>query len=175
MTKILIGVLVLLLAVVGAAYLLPSKFDVARSIDIRDDAEDIFVYVNTLEKWPEWTPWTVAKYPQMKQSFEGPKSGTGAKMVWLDPDNRNGSMIITSSEAKKGITYDLDFEGFTTSKGRITLEQKGAAVTVTMGLTGDLGNNPIARYMGLMMDGMMGAEFQEGLAKLNDVVEKKGS
>ena len=35
----------------------------------------------------------------------------------------------------------------------------------------DLGGNPVNRYFGLIMDKMIGPDFEEGLAKLKEIAE----
>ena len=40
---------------------------------------------------------------------------------------------------------------------------------------GDLGSNPINRYFGLIMDRMMGPDFEEGLNTLKGKVEAAGN
>jgi len=42
---------------------------------------------------------------------------------------------------------------------------------VKWGFATDMGMNPIARWMGLMMDRWVGADYQKGLARLKDLVE----
>jgi len=36
----------------------------------------------------------------------------------------------------------------------------------------DLGNNPIARYAGLMFDKWIGGDYEKGLARLKQVMEQ---
>ena len=53
----------------------------------------------------------------------------------------------------------------------VVLEPAGAGTKVTWGLDTDLGFNPIARYFGMMMDGMVGPDYEKGLARLKAVAE----
>jgi hypothetical protein len=57
--------------------------------------------------------------------------------------------------------------------GAITLEPAGESIRVTWSNEGDLGANPINRYFGLMMDRMMGPDFEEGLNNLKRTIEAK--
>ena len=76
---------------------------------------------------------------------------------------------IPHRSAKK---YDLDFEhGKYKSTGSITLQPVGDSVNVVWSNEGDLGANPINRYFGLMMDRMIGPDFEEGLNNLKRKVE----
>ena len=42
---------------------------------------------------------------------------------------------------------------------------------VTWGFETDLGMNPVGRWMGLMMDSWIGADYEAGLARLKALVE----
>lgn len=71
--------------------------------------------------------------------------------------------------------YRLTFkDGFnSTSTGTLKLEPEGAATKVTWSFAGEAGNNPMMRDMGLMMDGMIGKDFETGLANLKVLAEQK--
>ena len=36
---------------------------------------------------------------------------------------------------------------------------------------GDMGNNPVARWIGLMMDSMLGPQLEEGLSNMKEYLE----
>lgn len=170
--KILIAVVALIVLVLLGGFLVPREFDVERSIVIDSSTEQIFDPVNTLKRWPEWTTWNPTNYPNLKYSYDGPESGVGAKSSWTDPEAGNGRMEITSADASTGIEYTLDFEGFDTSYGRIRFDDAGdGSVKVSMGMSGTMGNDPISRYFGLLMDDMMGSDFEQCLTGLKTLVE----
>ena len=54
-------VVVLIVAAVGIAYLLPAQVRVERSIEISAPAEQVFANVNDLKKWETWSPWYAAE------------------------------------------------------------------------------------------------------------------
>ena len=73
-------------------------------------------------------------------------------------------MEFTRGEPNKLLGYRLVFKEFnSTSIGTLKLEPEGAATKVTWSFVGEAGNNPMMRYMGLMMDGMIGKDFDAGL------------
>jgi len=172
--KILLIVLLIPIALVVVSLFLPSTYRVERRVTISAKPGAVFAPINMLKQWPEWTAWTVAKYPDMKVSFAGPEAGVGASYSWEGQSTGQGTLKITRSEADKGISYDLNFEnGKYLSKGAITLEPSGESVEVTWSNEGDLGWNPVSRFFGLFMDQMMGPDFEEGLRNLRQRVEGK--
>jgi Polyketide cyclase / dehydrase and lipid transport len=166
---VLVG-LAMLFIVVGLC--LPRLYHVERSVTINAPPEKIHSVVNRLEEWPKWTAWTVEKYPDMKVTFSGPKEGVGAHYEWDGESTGHGELELKTSDPAVGVTYDMAFDhGAMPSTGGIKLAPEGTATKATWFADGDLGWNPINRYFGLALDGMMGPDFQAGLENLRKRVE----
>jgi hypothetical protein len=170
--KVLLALAVLVAVLLLVGLLLPASYRVERSIVIRAKPDAVFAKVNTLKHWPEWTAWTVARFPDMKLSFSGPDAGEGAVYSWTGKTSGDGTLKITKSEPGKLITYDLDFEhGKYLSKGELSFVAEGEMVAVKLANAGDLGANPVNRWFGLLMDRMMGPDLQAGLDNLKRQME----
>jgi hypothetical protein len=169
------GVVLLVIVVFFAAgLLLPRKYHVEREVTISASPATIHPAVNRLAEWPAWTAWTVKRYPDMKVSFSGPEEGVGAKYQWNGESTGQGDLEILTSDPQRGITYNLAFDdGAMLSTGGLTYEPAGEETRVVWYADGDLGWSPIGRYFGLMLDGMMGPDFQTGLNNLKQLVEAK--
>lgn len=87
------------------------------------------------------------------------------------PQVGNGSQVITLSELDKRVETDLDFGEMGVAKACFTLDANGDVTTVTWGLVSDMCDNPIGRWMGLMMDRWVGDDYETGLANLKTLVE----
>ncbi len=56
--KISLGLIVgLVLLLLLGSLLLPSQWQVERSLRVKAAPAEVFPYVNNLSKWPEWTAW----------------------------------------------------------------------------------------------------------------------
>ena len=172
--KVVVVVLLIPILLVIVSLFLPSKYRVERNVTMQAKPDAIFPHINTLKQWPEWTAWTVAKYPDMKISFAGPEAGPGATYSWEGKSSGQGTLRITRSEPNKIVGFDLDFEhGKYLSTGAITIEPAGDSVKVIWSNEGNLGWNPISRFFGLFMDKVMGPDFEEGLRNLRQKVEAR--
>jgi hypothetical protein len=70
------------------------------------------------------------------------------------------------------IVFKLDFDdGKYVSDGWLSLEAKGENTAVTWGMDMDTGMNPMGRWFGHFMDGMVGADFERGLNKIKTAAE----
>ncbi len=172
--RIVLALVVVPVLVVLGSFLLPSSYRVERSLVINVRPEAVFEQINRLKHWPQWTAWTVEKYPDMKFSFAGPEAGVGAVYSWTGQSSGNGTLTITAAEPAKSVSYSLDFEnGKHLSTGALAIEPQGDGVLVRWHNAGELGANPVNRIFGLLMDRMMGPDFEEGLRKLKQRVETK--
>jgi hypothetical protein len=154
------------------AFLLPREVQVARSVVIEAPAEEIFPHVNAMKMTEAWSPW-LGKDPQVQLTYEGPEAGVGNKMSWASdvPEVGNGTQEITLSVENEKVETALDFGDMGTAKASFTLAAAEGGTELTWGFVTDTGMNPMFRWMGLMMDGWVGADYERGLGNLKALVE----
>jgi uncharacterized protein YndB with AHSA1/START domain len=169
---ILIVVLALIVVLVVGGYLLSPKFTVSRSITVNAPADKVYALVANPRLWKQWSVWT-QRDPAMQIEYAGPESGAGAKWTWHSKSQGDGSMTFTAAEPARMIAYSLYFPDFgTTSTGDLNFVPDGNATQVTWTMNGDMGSNPLFRWMALGADGMVGKDFEAGLANLKALAEK---
>ncbi len=172
--RILIGIVALLVLFFVVGFLLPSDIRVERSVDIDASPEQVYDMVNDFQQFNRWQPWAQID-PDTRYVYEGPATGAGSRMMWYSdhPDVGDGMQEITLSEPYSKVRMALDFgtEGLAHSDYLIDEKDGGAELTWT--LEADMGGNPIFRYVGLFMDGMVGAAYEQGLAKLQEILESE--
>ena len=166
-----IGALVLLVVAVG--FFLPSAFSVQRSVEINAPAKKVYDLVVEPKRWKDWSVWT-RRDPDMRIIYSGPPFGMGAKWAWVSKSEGTGSMEFTRVEPDRSVEYLLVFPDFNMkSTGALRLEPAGNATRVTWSSTGDVGANPLKHYLAIMMDRMVGPDFEAGLANLKALAESK--
>jgi uncharacterized protein YndB with AHSA1/START domain len=169
---IVIVVLALAALLLGGGLLLSSKFTVVRSVSIAAPAEKVYPLIADPRAWAQWSVWN-KRDPAMAIEYSGPPSGAGAAWAWKSKSEGDGKMSFTAAEPGARVAYDLYFPDFgTTSRGDFVLAAEGAGTKVTWTMNGDMGRNPLFRWMALAADGMVGKDFEAGLAGLKAVAEK---
>ncbi|MDP5171096.1 MAG: SRPBCC family protein [Bacteroidia bacterium] len=164
----LLGVLFLLFAI---SYILPEESVVERQTTIEAPAELIYSLLIDLQKWPEWSPFH-AMDPDMKVSYGSITKGVGATYSWTGPVIGEGAYEITKTVEPNSMQANLDFGHGEPALDLWNLEQAGPATTiVTWKVVSHLGD-PVSKYFGLVMDAMMGQDFENGLKTLKEVSEK---
>jgi hypothetical protein len=172
MRALKVTVLVLLglvVVVVGIGAFLPKDFRVERSTEIDAPPEVVFDQVNSLQSWSAWSPW-IARDPSIKNEFTGPEAGVGATVTWTSEESGDGTQTITLSERPSRIEMKLDFGEMGQPNADWTFVPAGDGVRVTWGLSGTA-DGPLGGYFAKMMDGWVGTDYEDGLARLKKVAE----
>jgi hypothetical protein len=131
----------------------------------------IFPYLNNLHQFDDWSPWK-ARDPELAMSYGGPESGQGARVTWSSkkPSIGTGSMEIGESQPSRRIDLVVNYNGLDgTSSYDVIPSGSGSKVIWTFGY--DSGTNPLKRWKALMLDGLVGAEYRNGLELLREKVE----
>ncbi|MEY3251714.1 MAG: hypothetical protein RL227_687 [Pseudomonadota bacterium] len=167
-----------IVALIGIALTLGSlalsgDFKVTRSQLIGAPPERVYEFVVDPRRWKEWSAWN-RRDPAMQITYEGAASGVGAVWAWKSATEGDGRMSFTAAEPARRLAYDLYFPGFgTTSTGEISLAAEGNGTRVTWSMAGNMGSNPMFRWIALFADRMVGKDFDEGLAQLQQVAEQR--
>lgn len=163
-----VAVLFGLFIIVGL--LLPERMEVSRSVGIDAQPATVFPLVNDLRAFNRWSPWSGG---DTGYTFSGPESGVGQRMTWRsdDPQVGSGSQEIVASRPGEEVTMRLDFGPQGAAQAAFFLEPADGGTRVTWTFAFDVGNDLIGRYLGLIMKGMVGAKYEEGLARLKRLAE----
>lgn len=152
----------LALAAAGA-FLLPRYVNVERQATIDAQASEIIALAASNKSYQHFNPYLAAD-PGLKISHFGPDTGVGSGFHFDGKDGK-GSQTVSGVSAF-GVRYDIDLGamGQPTQQIGVAPAAQGTHVTWTMNM--DLGFNPIARVMGLFMDGIVGKTLEQGLENM---------
>jgi uncharacterized protein YndB with AHSA1/START domain len=166
------GVLGLVAVLAVGGWLMGSDFHVTRSVLVKAAPEKIYPLVADPRNWKQWSVWN-QRDPAMAITYSGPPSGVGAVWEWRSATEGDGRMTFTRAESPGLLGYELYFPDFgTTSRGELRLVPEGGDTRVTWTMDGNMGRNPFFSWFALFADGMVGKDFEGGLAGLKAVAEK---
>jgi uncharacterized protein YndB with AHSA1/START domain len=179
MKGVLKGIVLFLAAVViiivGGAYLIPPKVVVERTVVIAYPPERVYAIVGSMKRFNDWSPW-FGLDPKAEYSFEGPEQGVGQKMTWksADPNVGNGSQTVTEAVENQKVVTDLDFGAMGKAQASMDLSPVDGGTLVKWGFRSDV-NGIMERWMSLMFDKWIGADYVKGLNALKALVEKEAA
>jgi effector-binding domain-containing protein len=167
--------LILLLTIVS--FFLPANSHVERSIVINANAKSVFEQLNNLHNWEKWSPWH-RKDTAMVITYEGNESGEGAMYTWKSNHSQvgNGKMEISASIPYDSIQTTMNMEGMGKSHAAFKLVPDGSSTKVTWSMDSKNEDMPLlwripSKYFGLLMDKMIGPDFEAGLSELKKLAE----
>jgi hypothetical protein len=175
--KIVIGTAAGLAAGIAAFALVvatrPATFHIERSVTVAAPPENAFAMVNDFHNWAGWSPYEKLD-PNMKRTFAGAPSGTGAIYGWSgNKEVGEGRMTIEKSDRPSQVLIKLEFiKPFTaTNAATFTFAAIPEGTKVTWAMDGNNSFVAKALHMFMDMDKMVGADFERGLAAIKSTVE----
>lgn len=173
--KVLIILAGFAVVIVAVGFVLPTDYRVERSRLIPAPQTEVFALINDFEQWPRWDPWA-RRDKTMKYTYEG-TSGVGAVQRYESAESGTGRIEIVESAPPERVVIEMDFGGGPSSRPRstfvLTPVEGGTRVTWTM--VGETTLRPIGSYFGLLMDGMVGPDFEAGLTYMEAAVKGEGA
>lgn len=172
---IIYGIAVAVIIVVGGGYLIPENTTVSRSIEIKAPPEKVFAIVGTLKRFNEWSPWADID-PNAKYTFEGPETGVGQKMSWQsdNPEVGKGSQTIVEITDGSRVVSDIDFEGMGDARAWIDVGASEGGSHVKWEFSAK-SSGVLERWLSLMYDKWIGADYEKGLGRLKALAEKEAA
>ena len=170
--KWLLGIIVLLaLVVFGGGLLLKDEVHVERSVRIDRPPAQVYSLLLNMQRFNEWSPWRDYD-PSAKTEFSGPPSGVGAKMGWKG-DKGDGTMEIVGEVENAEVSVALDFGADGKATSKYLLSPAGEGTEVRWTFDSDFEGDLIGRWFGLMMDSMIGPQYERGLSDLKKLAESQ--
>ena len=132
----------------------------------------MFPELNSMRAFHAWSPWSDID-PQTQYTFEGPDQGVGSRMLWSSGNERvgQGSQEITESVPEREVVTRLQFGDQGSGVARFVLEPEGQATRVRWLFHTEFGWDLFSRYVGLLLDSMIGVQYDKGLKSLQQRIE----
>jgi len=162
LARVLGGIALLLLAVLGIGEALPGRWhaEADGSLDVAPDS--VAAVLARVRSWKAWMAW-----PETGARFTGPAFGPGASFRWNDPTYGSGRFTITDSEPGRWVDYRVEVEGGSIRvQGRIGLRTSPEGTTLHWTEDGSVGWNPLLGYVAMGMGERQTAQLEDALKRL---------
>jgi len=165
-----IALLAIIALFAGIGLLLPREVEVSRSVVVDAPKPVVFAHVNDLEKFVAWNPWA-AEDPEMQVSYGDKRSGEGASYSWNGPVTGEGEMTNREVVAHEKIVQELSFGAQGGGVATWTFREVDSGIEAEWHFSTDLGYNPVQRWFGLIIPGMIGEKYEAGLQNMKAMAE----
>ena len=163
-----VGAVILALALI--ALFLPSQTNVRRGITIDASRATVFALINDFHQVNKWSHW-LEDDPNARTAYSGPRRGAGARFAWDGNIVGRGSQTISESVPFERVVMALEFDdrGNATTVFELSETDEGTLLKSTFNM--DIGFDLVARYVGLIVSGVIGENHEKGLENLKLLAE----
>jgi hypothetical protein len=173
------GICALIAIALVRGLFLSSSWSIARSVTIHAEASRIVPCLTDVRRWPEWMAWNRARDPSAEFTFSG--EGVGSMMRWSGKKLGKNRLTLTAIDAASGVEYELCLAGRDEpSRGSLRVEADPARAadspashdsTVVWRDAGDVGWNPIYRWLVPVIEPALARDLSVSLERLKAAVE----
>ncbi|HET9241761.1 MAG TPA: SRPBCC family protein [Oligoflexus sp.] len=158
-------------AILAFPNVLPHAVEMERRITIQSPPAAVYAVLADFHQYRSWDPFS-ANDPESTSRVEG--QGLGSIYAWEGEKIGRGKMVMKDLQENARVDVLLTFEKPFPSQAHsawIVNALDNGDTEVVWQLQQDL--SYFQRYMGLIMDGVVGGNFETGLARLKAKVEVK--
>jgi effector-binding domain-containing protein len=157
-------------------FVLKDEVTISRDIVIDRPAKVVYKTVNSMHNFNQWSPWPKMD-PDAEFTFQGPEYGVGSQMTWSGNQSIGSGVqtiveTVDNQQVKTKTVFKSKDNAVSHTTYRLTPVDDGATKVEWIYET-DFDGDIIGRYVGSMLDGMLGPQYEQGLEKLKTVVESQ--
>lgn len=169
--QILVGALSFSVLFLLIALFLPATYHVERSVFIQQPVEKVYRHVCDLNYWAAWNPWT-SRDSTVKNAITGSGREIGSTWLWEGEVIGTGSLTIQEMTPNRFMQSRLVFQKPQKFESDDIWKFKPLpeGTQVIWINEGEL-EYPVDRVFGLLMDSMLGEDFEQGLENLKQIAE----
>lgn len=159
---------------VGVSRFFPSTYQVQESIVVNKPIKQTFAFMGNMRNWETWSLWNKTLDSSL-YVFYTPKPDTlGARQYLSGELIGRGFIEIIQYKLPSSLSYRITLrEGEITANGTFRFKSVSPTQTQIMWIdSGDVGNNPIKRYMIPFVTKSTAETFRTGLARIKTAIEQ---
>ncbi len=168
------GIIGFFVLVFLASLFFPHQYRIERSTVIKKPVYESFAYLNNIKNWKDWSPWNTDIDSSMQTFYSPSVSGVGATQYFSGALVGTGRFKITESISNEKICYDLSInQALIHASASFYFKPAGANTQLFWVDSGDVGYNPLFRF--LLPGKIRSTEesFEEGLMAIKHAAETK--
>ena len=170
--KVFFSLFVIAIALYVVSRFFPHTYKVERSIKISKPTNEVYQFMNDFRNWEKWSLWNKQADSTLVYFYgnEGVKKD-GRQYFW-GAALGEGRFKFDTCIVNKKLIYDLHMHaGEIKAKGTFLFNGNSNSTTLSWLDSGDVGNNPIYRFMIPSKVSSTEKTFDDGLSRIKKLIE----
>jgi len=156
----------------GVSLFFPHKYKFERSIEINKPVHETFLFMNDLRNWEKWSVWNKSLDSSMILFYGKRSDSLGARQYFDGKILGKGRFEIINYKNDEVLSYNLNMhQNEVNANGTFFFTQKNNSTQLSWVDSGDVGYNPIFRYMIPSKKKSTETAFDEGLKRIKENLE----
>ncbi len=158
----------------GGSLFFPHTYSVDRKVVIQKPVSEVYAFMSDLRNWEKWSLWNNTTDSSITFFYGKRSDSTGGRHYFNGELLGSGRFLIDASAPDEFISYNLYMHG-----GNINAKGSFRFKAISTGSTelhwidsGDVGDNPILRYMLASKISSTEKAFDEGLQRIKEELSK---
>ncbi len=154
------------------SFFLPAEKYLERKLEINAPAKKVYELISDFSNYKSWNPWSKTE-PDAHGEMSGTPGKTGHKWLWDGKKIGRGYLKIKELVPGEKVISDLIFEKPRKMESLDIWKFESISKEKTMVYWGHRAflSYPMGRIFGLMLDKMLGKDFEQGLKNLKELSE----
>lgn len=173
--KVFLSFFGIILGIIIISRFFPHTYKVEKSITINKPANEVFAYMSNLENWEQWSLWNKSVDSTLHYFYNKKQDTLGARQYIRGELIGNGYFEIKEFHKNSLLHFILVVnDGDRTAAGTFLFKaETNAASTLTWTDSGDVGFNPLKRFMIPFVTKNTATTLETGLERIKKNVEMR--
>jgi len=173
--NVFVSIIGLFVIVFLVSLFFPRTYKISSSISVNVPANKSFDFLNNIKNWSNWSPWNKSIDSTIIFFYSTADTGVNAAQYFYGKNIGHGSCRINNSITNKLISYSFKLHFNETdfiSSATFYFKPQNNYTLITWIDSGDVGLNPVHRFMLPTKIKSTQQSFDEGLVKIKKATEK---
>lgn len=172
--KVFAGIMGFFALVFLVSLFFPRQYKIERTTVVNIPDYETYAYLNQIQNWSDWSPWNKSLDSTMVFFYSKNRSGLGAAQYFRGDLIGVGRFRIVESIPNEKIKFHLSLDqGFMNIEQTFYFKSLGGKTQLSWVDEGDVGYNPIFRFMLPTKVKNSELAFEEGLMVIKRAAENK--
>lgn len=170
--KIFFSLFLIVVAILVTSRFFPHTYKVERKIHIQKPVEQVYGFMNDFKNWEKWSLWNKSTDSTLVYFYGKESVGSNARQYFWGAVLGQGQFRFDTCITNQKLAYDLHMHaGDVKAKGTFLFETENDGTSLIWVDSGDVGDNPIFRFMIPSKVSSTSSTFDEGLQRIKNVIE----
>jgi hypothetical protein len=170
--KIFFSFFIIAIAVFVVSRFFPHAYKVACKISINRPVDDVYSFMSDFRNWEKWSLWNKSADSTLIYFYGKTSKGLEGHQYFYGKNIGQGQFRFDTCLANEKLVYRLNMHaGEIKANGTFLFESNGDGTTLSWINEGDVGSNPIYRFMIPSKTESTRKTFDDGLGRIKEILE----